>query len=258
MITTIALALALAAPPTADDARFVTAMLASALAESPRVDVITKEDLRQAMNLEAERQQLGCNESACLAEVAAAMGARLVIYGSLGTFDDVIALELSAFDGETASPLGRSVLQATSLKALSEQAAVKVRSLRDNALAKVGGEGRLRVLVLDLELRNATTPTGTPAEPPPPLSPWTMAAMGTGGLAALSLVVGIGADVVAVQARNEADARNPDGTFVLKSADAAAKYETEAFGAAFALGGYIGAGVLVAATAGLIAVDAME
>ena len=125
-------------------------------------------------------------------------------------------------------------------------------------LAKVGGEGRLRVLVLDLELRNATTPTGTPAEPPPPLSPWTMAAMGTGGLAALSLVVGIGADVVAVQARNEADARNPDGTFVLKSADAAAKYETEAFGAAFALGGYIGAGVLVAATAGLIAVDAME
>lgn len=257
MIATIALALALAAPPTADDARFVTAMLASALAESPRVDVITKEDLRQAMNLEAERQQLGCNESACLAEVAAAMGARLVIYGSLGTFDDVIALELSAFDGETASPLGRSVLQATSLKALSEQAAVKVRSLRDDALTKVGGEGRLRVLVLDLELRNATTPTAT-TEPPPPLSPWTMAAMGTGGLAALSLVVGIGADVVAVQARNEADARNPDGTFVLKSADAAAKYETAAFGAAFALGGYIGAGVLVAATAGLIAVDAIE
>ena len=30
------------------------------------------------------------------------MGARLVLYGSLGTFDNVIALELSAFDGDTA------------------------------------------------------------------------------------------------------------------------------------------------------------
>lgn len=256
MIATLALALALAAPPSADDAGFATAVIASALAESPRVDVITKEDLRQAMNLEAERQQVGCTETSCLAEVAAAMGARLVIYGSLGTFDDVIALELSAFDGETATSLGRSVVQEKTLKAAADGAAVKVRSLRDEALSKIGTEGRLRVLVMDLELRNATSGTPAPA-PAPGMSGLGWAAVGSVGAAAISLVVGLGSDGLAVGYVNDADAVDDAGN-LLKSADeASTAYGQAGIARTVAVVGYVGAGVFAAAAAGLIAADVL-
>jgi hypothetical protein len=108
------------------------------------------------------------------------MGARLVLYGSLGTFDDVIALELSAFDGDTATSLGRSVVQEKTLKAAADGAAAKVRTLRDEALSKIGAEGRLRILVMDLELRNATSGTPMPA-PAPAMSGLGGAAVGSGG-----------------------------------------------------------------------------
>lgn len=255
MISTIALALALAAPPSVDDARFATAVIASALAESPRVDVITKEDLRQAMNLEAERQQVGCSETSCLAEVAAAMGARLVIYGSLGTFDDVIALELSAFDGDTATSLGRSVVQEKTLKAAADGAAVKVRTLRDEALTKIGAEGRLRVLVMDLELRNATTTTTAEPAPAPAMSALGWGAVGSVGAAAISLVVGLGADALAVQYVTEADATDDNGDLVKSASDAATAYEQAGFARTTAVIGYVGAGVLAAAAVGFFAAD---
>jgi hypothetical protein len=257
MITSLALALALAAPPSVDDARFATAVIASAVAESPRVDVITKEDLRQAMNLEAERQQVGCTETSCLAEVAAAMGARLVIYGSLGTFDDVIALELSAFDGETASSLGRTVVQEKTLKAVADAAAAKARNLRDEALSKTGGEGRLRVLVMDLELRNQATSTPVPTPPAPGMSGLGWAAVGSAGAAAIALVVGVAADNLAVQYVTDADATDAQGNLVKSAADAKDDYDQAGLARVVAVAGYIGAGVFAAAAVGFIAADVL-
>ncbi len=238
--------LVLGVAPSADDARVVTSIVAAALAEDRRVDVVTQQDLRQAVAVEAERQAVGCSAEGCLAEVAAAMGARFVVFGSIGTFDDELVLELSAFDAEAATSVGRSVVRGTSLKAVSALAEEKARAMRSQAIGAVAGTGRVRVLVLDFERRNAAPPEAARASS---MSGWTMGAWAAGAGAGAALIVGISGDVVAVSAQNEADTE-VEGELV------PAKLATQKYGAAdqakvFAAAGYIGAGVL-AVTAGVL------
>lgn len=248
-----------AATPTADDARVLTSIVASALAEDPRVDVVTQQDLRKAVALEAERQTLGCSAESCLAEVAAAMGARLVVFGSVGTFDDELVLELSTFDADTATSLGRTVLSGPTLKALSQEAAARTKAQRDAAMARIGGDAGVRVLVLDFELRNAAAPAPAPATTVEAgLSGLQLAGIGAALAAGTALVVGIAADNIAVSEQTAADAVDGSGQLIATAAEAEAHYETASYGKTFAIVGYVAAGVLTATAVGLLVVGSGE
>jgi hypothetical protein len=69
--------------------------------------VIGPEDITRALEWEASRQQAGCDDSACLAEVGAAMDAARIVNGTLDAVGNVYLLSLSEIDAKTLEPVGR-------------------------------------------------------------------------------------------------------------------------------------------------------
>jgi hypothetical protein len=143
------------APPTADDAALLTGLVAAAAAEAG-ADVVTREDLRKALAVEGDKQAMGCDENeSCLAELAQALNARLVVFGTVSVLGDELVLQLSAFDARTATSAGRATARGADLAALSRAAEDKARALITTALEK--SEGPVRVMVLDLEAKGGTS-----------------------------------------------------------------------------------------------------
>ena len=97
-------------------AKIVTGMISAELAQYEDYDLITGEDLRQMVALEAEKQSVGCSDdSSCLAELAGAMGARYVVFGEVGKLDNIIVVNLNLFDSQEAKGAGRVMVRANGL-----------------------------------------------------------------------------------------------------------------------------------------------
>lgn len=141
-----------------------------------RFDVLTAADVEKLASLTAEKANLGCDTSGCLAEIAAAMGTRYVLFGDANKLGSLTVITLSVFDAEDTRSLIRKSIEVDDVGLLP---------------------AKLRALVP--ELAGAVLPmtsTSTPSTPPTastsaPLSPlvWTIggAALGVaiaaGGLA---------------------------------------------------------------------------
>lgn len=111
-------------------AKIVTGMLSAELGQYKEYDMITGQDLRQMVALEAEKQSIGCSDdSSCLVELAGAMGARFVIFGDVGKLDDIIVVNLNLFDSTEAKAAGRVMIQANSLGQLPAQVPPAVQQL---------------------------------------------------------------------------------------------------------------------------------
>ena len=74
------------------------------------------------LGVERQKQLMGCtDESACLAELTGAVGARFVLSGSVTQLGDVYQLNLQTLDSQKAAPIGRSTKLAKDLASLREQ-----------------------------------------------------------------------------------------------------------------------------------------
>ncbi|MDP2340943.1 MAG: hypothetical protein Q8O67_08300 [Deltaproteobacteria bacterium] len=192
MLASLALLL-VAADPAAADLRFVASLAAAAFSAQPEVSVLTSDDLRRAMNLEADRQAQGCDEAAsCLAEIAAAMDARLVVYGTVDVLEDQLLVQLNVFDAHSAQGLGRVTARATTTSELARVTEERAASLAASTRAQL--PGLLRILILDVEVRGRQ-----PIEP----TPWLWIAGSLLGTGALALGGGVVADVVSVDLFNK-------------------------------------------------------
>src|SRR5690606_21117733 len=68
----------------ADDVVAATRVVAAAAAEVTGVAVMSAAELRAMADLEVDRQNAGCgDDTSCVADIAGAMGAELVLFGSL-------------------------------------------------------------------------------------------------------------------------------------------------------------------------------
>ena len=152
-------------------ASILTELVTGALGKEGRFEVLSSADVRRQVELEADKQSLGCDAKAtsCLAEIAGAMGAQLVVYGQLGALDDVVILSLNLFDSAQGRAVGRVALRETSLKELSAKVDGAVIELTAPFLAQHGAEApRVKLLVLDLEpprQASAVVDNGRPAQP---------------------------------------------------------------------------------------------
>lgn len=185
-----------AAAPTVSDAEVVSSLVAAAASKDARLDVLSAADVRNAVDLEAQRSIMGCDQTSCLLEVAGAMDARFVVHGTLGALGDVVVLTLSAFDTTTASAIGRVVLQEAKVDALGRKLQGAVDELFVHAPVPPAGT-RMRTVVLDVRLAappvaTPTAPAGADAEASFPWAPVALFGVGAAGL-----VVGIGADAIA-------------------------------------------------------------
>ncbi len=79
-----------------------------AYAKDPQRVVIGPDDIRRALEWEASRQQAGCDDTKCLAEVGAALDAHRIVSGTLDLIGDGYLLSLSEIDARTLEPVARA------------------------------------------------------------------------------------------------------------------------------------------------------
>ena len=102
---------------TREELDVLSGLAAAALSEFGTLEVLSGADVRGIATLEAEKQSLGCEESAtCLAELAGALGAQLVVFGEVHRLGAVAILNLTMFDTRTQQSVGRVALQGASLE----------------------------------------------------------------------------------------------------------------------------------------------
>jgi hypothetical protein len=68
-----------------------------------RCSVISLDEVRALLDLEAQKQLVGCTESSCLSEIAEALGADALITGGLTQVDDTVTISLKRVDPSQAA-----------------------------------------------------------------------------------------------------------------------------------------------------------
>lgn len=161
---------------TPETARLITDLVAVSLQRTRALQVLTSEDVRSVMAFEAERQTAGCDDVSCLAELAGALGAALVVHGSVGQLGELFVVNLNLFDSREARSVGRESAQ-----------------VRDRAELPSAIDGMARRLVGGVvELPEAPVAEAPPASEPPPSSSPFLSPLFLGG-AAVGALAGAGA-----------------------------------------------------------------
>ncbi|MBI1947334.1 MAG: hypothetical protein HYS27_16690 [Deltaproteobacteria bacterium] len=170
-------------------ARIVRDEIAVDMSRDDRLDVLSTEDLRRVVSVEAERKALGCDEQTCLAEMGQALGARYIVHGSVALLGTTTIIHLNLFDTEASRSVARETAEAKSADNLLPElrsALARVRSrmlgapaapamtVQDDAgfsgLAVVGGvAGGVGLLTLGagVVLMGLAAPTFYDVTPPP-------------------------------------------------------------------------------------------
>jgi TolB-like protein len=128
-----------------ETARLITDLVAVSLGRTRAFQVLTSEDVRSVVALEAEKHAMGCDDASCLAEIAGAMGADFVVHGSVGALGELFVVNLNLFDSQMAKSVGRESAQ-----------------VRDRAELPGAIDAMMKTMVRDL------VPEEAAAEPPPP------------------------------------------------------------------------------------------
>ncbi len=162
------------APPGDEEvARGIASLLAVELSCIERFDVISNADVKRIIALEGEKQSLGCSTESCVAELAGAMGANLVLFGDVTRLGEVRVVTLNLFDSQEARSLGRVSEQLTSL----EQLPARIPYLANGVLERFASEHDITLRSLDAAVPVAEAPAL------PAWLPWTV--VGVGGLGAV-------------------------------------------------------------------------
>jgi TolB-like protein len=107
----------------------VDGLIADAISRSPKLKVLTKSDIERLAAFETDKAVIGCDEGNCLAEIAGAMGAAYVVFGRIGTLDDLILVQVNLFDANKAEAIGREDVRANSLRELDGKVQPAVQRL---------------------------------------------------------------------------------------------------------------------------------
>ncbi len=93
-------------------ARAVESLVAVTVARIQALDVLAAKDVTQMLELEATRAEAGCKSSeSCVAELAGAIGAELVVFGDITRLGKLSVLTLNLFDSRAGRSLGRVSVQ---------------------------------------------------------------------------------------------------------------------------------------------------
>lgn len=93
----------------------LTSLVTANLARHPQLDVMSGADIKRLVDLEAQKQSSGCDEGACLAELAGAMGAELVFFGQAGKLGSTIVVTLNVYDAKRGQAVARQPIEARDL-----------------------------------------------------------------------------------------------------------------------------------------------
>lgn len=95
-------------PLTTQEVAAVSDRLAADFAKIPQFSVVNSADLRAMLELEANRQLLGCTDESCLVEIGDALGANLVLSWRYAPVGDTALLSVALFDTRLGTVVGRA------------------------------------------------------------------------------------------------------------------------------------------------------
>lgn len=155
------------------DAGQVETLTAYLAARAARFDleVVSSSDIRERIEIEGDKQAIGCdtNTNSCLADIAGALGAELVLSSRAGKLDALYLISLQLFDARASSALARTSVQAWSLAEATPQLGAAI----DEMLTKTTG--------------------AKPSEPSAAVAPLPKSAVAIDGTMRASLLIGGGA-----------------------------------------------------------------
>src|SRR5207249_6432306 len=97
-----------------DAAAGVSSLVASRLAENPRLKIVTSADIAAAIGQQREAELAGkCTDSACMAEITSALGARYLVNGRLDRFGARYVMTATLFDSQSAASVAKPRADAT-------------------------------------------------------------------------------------------------------------------------------------------------
>lgn len=85
----------------------LTARISEVLAKRKDLSVIAPDDMRAILSHEGSKQLLGCDDKSCLAELAGALGADLLVAGRVSLLDKAYAISMSLIDAGESRVVGR-------------------------------------------------------------------------------------------------------------------------------------------------------
>jgi hypothetical protein len=107
-----------------------------------RIRPMSVTELKAALRLEVDRQNLGCAPSSCMAVLADAYGARWVVLSRFTRASSVWTLSLSLFDSQKAAVVGRGFARAPTIPGLQEALDAAVVEMMA-PLGRIGRTGAL-------------------------------------------------------------------------------------------------------------------
>jgi hypothetical protein len=82
----------------AELATTLSQVVAEQAGKTPGFDAISQSEITALLNVQKQKQLLGCADESCLAEIGGALGAKLVLNGTLGKLGDSYVLSLQLLD----------------------------------------------------------------------------------------------------------------------------------------------------------------
>lgn len=136
-----------------DDAPGVASILASTLAESKKLKVITQAEIAALIGVERQKAMLtngDCSSESCMTELAGALGSRYLVAGRLDRFGEKYVLTTTVFDARSAVSLAKPRREVPEQEELPDAASQMARQIRlalgDEGAAKSQlGPGRFSV-----------------------------------------------------------------------------------------------------------------
>jgi hypothetical protein len=116
-----------------DQRHLLAARLGAALDRQlpQRFEVVTAADVRELLSVEAQRQELGCDDAGCAAEIADALGSTHVVVSHVGKLGEAYALSVELLDVKSARVLARADLVESRWMRVPERAGELVAPLAD-------------------------------------------------------------------------------------------------------------------------------
>lgn len=116
-------------------ANTIGALLTTAAArEASTYDVISSADMRRLLDMEASREAMQCETgNSCLGELADALGADRVVFGTLGQLGQTTVITLDLFDADRGRAVARESIEVQSMDTLPA-------ALRDGVRRLVGDQ----------------------------------------------------------------------------------------------------------------------
>jgi hypothetical protein len=104
----------------------LTSLITAHLGAYGQLDVLSGDDVKRLIDLEGQKQVIGCDQRSCLAELAGAMGANLVVFGQAGRLGSTTVVTLNLFDAQKGQAVARRPVEVQDLGELPARVATAI------------------------------------------------------------------------------------------------------------------------------------